>query len=826
MPRLPGVGGPAMIEFILRANLTVPATPEQDNSFMLHFEGFDLDIESGNLSKDGVRVKLQPQPMRILCLLVSRAGQLMTREEIQKHIWAEQTFVDFEHGLNYSIRSIRSALGDDAETPRYIETEPRRGYRFIAAVTSSDAPQASPFPSNGTGAAPVPPSLPASAALRPRLMQRMAGLLTQHRLITVFVLAAALISYPAWRYFSHELPKSMGGPAPAPDAAVSRRTIAVLGFRNLSRRPEEAWLSTALSEMLSTELAAGKTFRIIPEENIARMKIDLALGDVNSYSPETLAMIRSHAGTEMVVSGSYLLIQERGSRHLRVDFRLQDTVTGETIESNSQLGTQEGLFSLISQAGAQLRSKLGAQELSAAEVTGVKSSLPNDPRATQFYAQGLDRMRAFDAIAARDLLEKAIAAEPEYSLAHAALASSWSALGYDARARHEAEIAFQRSQGLSREDRLSIEGQYREATHEWPRAIQIYQTLATFYPDNPDYALRLGGAQIASGDGQGALATAASLRKLPPLIAEDPRIDYLEVSAHGSQGDYIKEGVSAERAVQNAKKHGAMLLAAQSLRLGCWASMEIGQPEKALAQCQEAMEIFSRAGDRGGAASAVGNQAAVLDSRGDEPGALAKYEQSLAVFRETGDQRRIAGVLVNAGNIVPLGPRRRSMYTEALSIYRTIGDKHGECMAVGNLGNIFIAAGDLPHAHELYQQALALARSLDDKDLVGVWLNNDAEIVADLGDLNQARQMVTEALAIDRASGNLAQTSDDVFKLADISQQQGRTPEARRGYAECMELRKHAGDALRVTEVQLAIAEIQKATGSPPRLHCARYWPV
>src|SRR5258708_4135990 len=360
-----------MIKLILRANLTVPATPEQDNSFMPHFEGFDLDLESGNLSRNGVRVKLQPQPMRILCLLVSRAGHLVTREEIQKHIWADQTFVDFEHGLNYSIRAIRSALGDDAETPRYIETEPRRGYRFIAVVTSSDAPQASPFPSNGTGAAPIPPSLPASAALRPRLMQRMAGLLTQHRLITVFVLPAGLISYPAWRYFSHELPKSMGRPAPAPDAAVSRRTIAVLGFRNLSRRPEEAWLSTALSEMLSTELAAGKTFRIIPEENIARMKIDLALGDVNSYSPETLAMIRSHSGTEMVVSGSYLLIQERGSRHLRVDFRLQDTITSETIESNSQLGTQEGLFSLISQAGAQLSSKLGSQELSSAVDTRV-----------------------------------------------------------------------------------------------------------------------------------------------------------------------------------------------------------------------------------------------------------------------------------------------------------------------------------------------------------------------------------------------------------------------------------------------------------------------
>src|SRR5258708_12901362 len=160
----------------------------------------------------------------------------------------------------------------------------------------------------------------------------------------------------------------------------------------------------------------------------------------------------------------------------------------------------------------------------------------------------------------------------------------------------------------------------------------MHRAVATFDPPNSDHAPPLGGAQIASGDGPGALAPAASLRKLPAPISDAPRIDYLEVSAHGSQGDYIKEGVSAERAVQNAKKHGAMLLAAQSLRLGCWASMEIGQSEKALAQCQEAMEIFSRAGDRGGAASALGNQPAVLDSRGDRPGALAKYHQSLPVL--------------------------------------------------------------------------------------------------------------------------------------------------------------------------------------------------
>lgn len=781
---------------------------------MLHFDGFDLDIESGDLWKAGVRVKLQPQPMRILCLLASHAGQLVSRDQIQKHIWTEETFVDFEHGLNYSIRSIRSALGDDAETPRYIETEPRRGYRFIARITSSALKAGSLPPSTATKEELALSGIPAATGIQGPAMGAT-RIFARRSLIGGLLAAAIVLSYPAYRLFSRasSVVKATSPLASDVRLAPRRRSIAVLGFRNLSHRPEEAWLSTALSEMLSTELAAGKTFRIIPEENIARMKIDLALGDVESYAQETLARIRKHSGTDMVVSGSYLLIRDKGSRHLRLDFRLQDTATGETLESDSQLGTQEGLFSLISQAGAQLRSKLGAQELSVAEATSVRSSMPNNPLATQFYSQGLEKMRAFDAIAAKDLLEKAVATEPEYSLAHAALASAWAALGYDMRARREAEIAFRRGQGLSREERLSVEGQYREATHEWPRAFQIYQTLATFYPDNPDYALRLGGAQIASGDGLGALATVSSLRQLPPPIDDDPRIDYLEVMAHGSQGNYLKEGESAERAIQNSRKHGAMLLVAQSLRLACWASMETGQQARALAQCEEAREIFSRTGDRGAAAAAVGNQAAVLDSQGNTTAALEKYEQCLAVFRETGDQRRTATVLINAGNIVPQSARRRKMYTEALSIYQTIGDKHGESMSLGNLGNTFIATGDLPQAHELYQKALALARGLDDKDLMAVWLTNSAEVVADLGDLNSAAQMAAEALALDRAAGNLAQVSDDLLRMADILRQQYRLPESRRGFEEAMEIRKRLGDSIRVTEVKIALAEMSLDSG-------------
>ncbi len=109
---------------------TNPLTPRS-----ICFGPFELDVVAGEVRKAGILIKLQPQPFRLLLLLAERAGTLVNREEIRQCLWSESTFVDFEHGINFSINQIRGALADDAEKPRYIETLPRRGYRFLASVS-------------------------------------------------------------------------------------------------------------------------------------------------------------------------------------------------------------------------------------------------------------------------------------------------------------------------------------------------------------------------------------------------------------------------------------------------------------------------------------------------------------------------------------------------------------------------------------------------------------------------------------------------------------------------------------------------------------------
>lgn len=114
-------------------------TPEDLEAGEVRFEPFTLDRNHGELRKEGRPVKMHPQPAQLLVLLVRRAGEIVTREEIQKALWEDETFVDFDLGINSCIRQIRTALGDDAEKPRYLEKVPRKGYRFIAPLDEEPA---------------------------------------------------------------------------------------------------------------------------------------------------------------------------------------------------------------------------------------------------------------------------------------------------------------------------------------------------------------------------------------------------------------------------------------------------------------------------------------------------------------------------------------------------------------------------------------------------------------------------------------------------------------------------------------------------------------
>jgi tetratricopeptide (TPR) repeat protein len=256
---------------------------------------------------------------------------------------------------------------------------------------------------------------------------------------------------------------------------------------------------------------------------------------MQTLARDTLAHLRKYLGSDYVVLGSYLDHGNASEAQVRVDLWLQDTKTGEISATVSEKGSENELDDLATRAGADLRQKLGVGEITPAEASVVKASLPSGPDAVRLYSQGLAKLRVADALAARDLLEHAVAADPNYALGHSALADAWAALGYDQQARQESKQALDLSSGLSHEKRLWIEGKDWELNRQWNKAAEIYRTLVDFFPDNLDYGLHLAAAQEQARTLDEALATLAALQKLPAPDRDDPRIA-LSLQGTGSRG--------------------------------------------------------------------------------------------------------------------------------------------------------------------------------------------------------------------------------------------------------------------------------------------------
>ena len=457
----------------------------------------------------------------------------------------------------------------------------------------------------------------------------------------------------------------------------SRRSIAVLGFRNLSGRPEEGWLSTAMAEMLSTELVAGEKLRLVSGEDVARTKLDLPLADTDSLSRNTLARLHKDLDSDWIVLGSYTALVGQPGTRIRLDVRLQDTSAGETIADVAVVGSEADLFDLVSQAGSQLREKLGVEAVSPVEAVSVRASLPSNREAARLYSEGLARLRVFDALAARDLLQGAIAADPKYSLAHSALAEAWSRLGYDKKAQEEARQAYELAANLSREERLVVEGRYREIDHEYDKAIEIYRTLFVLFPDNLDYGLKLAAVQVRGGKGHDALATVESLRKLMPPASELPLIDLQEAAAWEAMGDFKHQEQPLARAVESARAQGSRLILARS-------------PERPVL----AVQLSGAVAECGCRLPRI--QGHLRCRRGRERRSQFVDDWADAINRDG----------CNRGH--PAVPASAKSSTAEL-------DRRSGRQVLNNLGIVYEAQGDLAAAEKMYRQALAIFRLLEDK---------------------------------------------------------------------------------------------------------------
>ena len=741
----------------------------------LRFGVFEADLHAGELRKHGIRIKLQEQPFQILALLLKRQGELVTREELRQELWPAHTFVDFDRGLNKAMTKLRAALGDSAGSPRYVETLHRRGYRFLVpvAVHREDSHTLAGTHGDRRGAV---HEAGTRGTVSP-VTQSREFWVARHK--TISIAAVILLTCAAGiAYLRVYHPVAFGSSAVA---VAPRHSVAVLGFRNLSGNPQDAWLSTALSDWLTTELSAGDELRTIPAETVARMKIELGLPDVDMLSRDTLVRIRNNIASDYVVAGSYATMAGESGGQMRLDLRLQDARTGETLVATSESGTESRLFEMIAKGGEELRSKLGVGAITNEQAAEVATALPSKPAAARLYWEGLGRLRVFDALAAHDLLSMAVAAEPNFALSHSALASAWNQLGYDENARVEAKKAFDLSQDLPRPARLLVEARYRETSKDWQKAIEIYRALFEFFPDNLDYGLALAADQVNAGEGKEALSTVAALRELPPPIRDDPRIDLANGHAAESLGDFKTVEACTVRAAEKAKGAGALLLLARARLDQAWAYENLGEFDAVDSLVRGAEQLYETAHDRKGAADAVTIGAIALQAKGDYLGARKGYEESLGLYRELGGELGVANESDNLGDVLlGLGDLSGALnsYGAALAIYQRIGHPDGIPLAKNGLGDVLLMMGKHQEAKKMYQESLEACQQIGDRSKAGVALFGLGRAYRIEGDLDAAKRSEMQAKDIFEEIGDKTRAMESRLQLAEVFLDAGKVRDA------------------------------------------------
>ncbi|HYO76297.1 MAG TPA: tetratricopeptide repeat protein, partial [Thermoanaerobaculia bacterium] len=567
--------------------------------------------------------------------------------------------------------------------------------------------------------------------------------------------------------------------APVAEAGKSaRRSVAIVGFRNLSQRPDAAWLSTALVEMLSTELAAAESLRIVPGEEIARAKRDLEVPELEAHAAPTLAKIRSATGADFVVGGSYVVLPNKS---LRVDLRVQRTTGGDTIASFGTAGTEADLFSLVARAGAELRTRLGA-DARLADGLDLRRAVPLNTEAARQFALGVARLRQFDAVGARDALEKAVSADPQFALAYGELSDAYAFLGFDDKAAAAARRGVELSAHLPPGERLLLDAKYHQRAHRLDQAIDLYRSLVKQFPDDPEHRVRLITTLIDNSRGPEAFAEVAAMRKLRGVNDLDPRVDLLEAWASEIVADTNRMLVSADRSIAKARAVQNRDVTAEALIMRGLALASTARASEALAAFEEAEELFDASGNRAGAAKSLRKRSFIFWRRGDLDEARRLNERALKTYREIGQQLGAASAIGGIGVIVNTqgdysGARAR--FTEALEIYRRIGDRQNTSWALSSIAGTYVMQNELEEGLRRYEEALAVARQLGGVDQIGNVLANLGITYQMNGDLAQAEVRLKEALAIFRKMSDKSTAAECESHLGAIAFLKGDLRSAR-----------------------------------------------
>ena len=366
----------------------------------LRFDDFELDVRAGQLRRQGVRLRLSGQPFQVLEILLERAGDVVTRDELRRCIWPADTFVDFDHSLHNAIARVREVLGDSAENPRYIETLPRRGYRYIGAIEVTQAPPAS---AEKADRAREVVSFPAAGKWKSRLA------IVVCTVIFCAVTALGLFAWTSWRSVR------------AKTVAVPIHSIAVLPLSNLSGDPSEEFFSDGMTDQLITDLAKVGSLSVISRTSVMQYK----------GTRKSLPEIARELNVDAIVEGSVI----RSGQRVRVTAQLLEARTDRHIWAETYDRDRGDVLKLQEEVAGAIAQQVRGQITPAQQKQTVRAAAIN-PAAYDAYIQGrlyftTEFAKPASLRKAQHLFEDAIREDPNFALAYSGLADTYVYLAYD-----------------------------------------------------------------------------------------------------------------------------------------------------------------------------------------------------------------------------------------------------------------------------------------------------------------------------------------------------------------------------------------------------------
>lgn len=449
------------------------------------FGAFELDRRSGELRKAGVRIRLQIQPLKVLTALLDEPGAVVTREELKHRIWPEESFGDFDHAVNVAVAKLRSALADSADTPRFIETLPRRGYRFIYPVTLPTAAAGSPAVAVTE---PQQPTMP--KARRP---SRAAVIATSAAIV-------AASSFIGWLY------------SRKPHALTDKDTVVLADITNTTGDPV---FDGTLRQGLSVQLEQSPFLSLISEGRIQQTLRLMGQPPDARLTPEIARELCQRTGSAAVLDGS---IAKLGNQYV-LGLKAVNCASGDVVaEEQATADSKERVLKTLADASSKLRWSLG-ESLGTVKRFSAPPEQVTTPSLEALQAYSLGRTTMIDKEdheAAVPLFQRAIDLDPNFAMAYASLGIAYFPLSEE-RSLEYFRTAYNLSDRVSERERFYIEAHYHEyVTGDWEKAREVYELWSQTYPRDDIAHLNLGNMYLHLGDFEKArVQEGESLRLLP-----------------------------------------------------------------------------------------------------------------------------------------------------------------------------------------------------------------------------------------------------------------------------------------------------------------------